>query len=258
MNALAKYLKRKLSGVPKQSFYSGTAAEMYSAIASGEDPEIKLIVQVAERYARDAEIIELACGDGRVLKEVATSGFPNLTGLDSSAALLVKMRKKFNAIGIQAKSIHRDLTTWIPSSTYDLVLLTAGTIRLFDSEQRAKIFQNVKMALQDGGTFCVSTSEPVSDGQYLFWLGELKGNDELIPMLYSYEKRERLRSIGIFLENASSNRVVADYTSEVWDLKGSELQEELEAAGFRIQKISTAQVSTNVEDETLTFIEAML
>lgn len=70
--------------------------------------------------AKTAKIIDIGGGDGKLVDYLLDEGFENITVLDISAKALDKAKKR---LGSKAKNIHwvvSDITTFKPSSTYDV------------------------------------------------------------------------------------------------------------------------------------------
>lgn len=101
-------------------------------------------------------ILELACGTGRVGIPLARMGY-DVTGIDISEDMLAIYRKKLENEKRRIKSrvhlLQADITKVELEQKFDLIILPATTICLFDEGMLKIIFGFVREHLNEGGRF---------------------------------------------------------------------------------------------------------
>ncbi|MBI2888047.1 MAG: class I SAM-dependent methyltransferase [Chloroflexi bacterium] len=126
--------------------------------------------------APDATIIDIGCGTGRMLRELAAAGFKNLSGTDFSTAC-VELSKK----AAPHATIWRHNVLEGPAGRFDVALLTEVIEHVTDP---VLALQNVAASLADGGHLLLTF--PNQDAFWpWYYLGRL-----LLPYL---PKNGRLR-----------------------------------------------------------------
>lgn len=107
---------------------------------------------------KDAEVVDLGCGNGMLLVELANEGFSNLTGLDYSenAILLCKKVTDKHKFHITFKVC--DILNGL-GSTYDIILdkgtYDAVSLSKDAKANRTKYIQNVNLGLRTNGVFII-------------------------------------------------------------------------------------------------------
>ena len=80
----------------------------------------EVVVEETGAIARDARVVDLACGDGHLLGLLARLGFENLTGVDLSPHELAAARKR---LGPRVELYCEDVRSLsLPDESFDLVL----------------------------------------------------------------------------------------------------------------------------------------
>jgi len=107
-------------------------------------------------------LLEVACGPGRVARELARRG-ACLTGLDISAALLAKARAREAAEPLGISYLHADVTVSgvLGGQIFDGVACNYG---LSDIDDLDGVLGNVAGALRPGGWFVFSLLHPCFPG----------------------------------------------------------------------------------------------
>ena len=107
-------------------------------------------------------LLEVACGQGRVTRELARRG-ATLTGLDISAALLAKAQAHEAAEPLGICYRHADVTTSdvLPGEVFDGVACNYG---LSDIDDLDGLLANVARLLRPGGWFVFSLLHPCFPG----------------------------------------------------------------------------------------------
>jgi SAM-dependent methyltransferase len=84
-------------------------------------------------------VLELACGSGRLLAPLATAGF-NVTGVDSSRAMLDRARRRLQSLGLQAQLVEQRMESLELEARYRTIILGLDSFGLLierDDQLRA-------------------------------------------------------------------------------------------------------------------------
>jgi ubiquinone/menaquinone biosynthesis C-methylase UbiE len=125
------------------------------------DPATAVLLDLAGAVG-GLRLLEVACGQGRVARELARRG-ATLTGLDISAALLAKARAYEAAEPLGIRYLHADVTAQgvLEGQVFDGVVCNYG---LTDIDDLDGMLANVARLLRPGGWFVFSLLHP--------WLGQ--------------------------------------------------------------------------------------
>lgn len=130
----------------------------------GEDEakaNIDALLQWLPLNSLDA-ILDLACGAGRHLIALRQAGFTRLAGLDLSADLLDRARKRFRELGISdIRLIHADMRSIGFVDHFDVVLSLFSSFGYFATDaMNAAVIHAIAHALKRGGTVVIDTMNP--------------------------------------------------------------------------------------------------
>jgi SAM-dependent methyltransferase len=108
------------------------------------------------------QVLEVACGQGRVARELARRG-ATLTGLDISAALLTRARDREAAHPLGISYLHADVTTsgLLDGQVFHGVVCNYG---LSDIDDLDGVLANIARLLRPGGWFVFSLLHPCFPG----------------------------------------------------------------------------------------------
>lgn len=103
--------------------------------------EAATIDDLLKQYGGPAtrSVVELGCGTGSLLEELATYDY-EVTGVDSSSAMLDRARKK---LGENTPLIESDFTSYKPSSKHDAVLWIDGAIGYVSDKELPDTLKNI-------------------------------------------------------------------------------------------------------------------
>jgi SAM-dependent methyltransferase len=109
---------------------------------------------------KDARILELCCGTGRLTIPIAQDGF-DISGVDLTPAMLKQAKVKAAALGLEIDFIEADIRTLELPDTYDLIIIPFNSIHhLYKNEDLFKAFKAVKKHLKEGGLFLLDCFHP--------------------------------------------------------------------------------------------------
>jgi len=109
---------------------------------------------------KDARILELCCGSGRLTIPLAKEGY-DITGVDFTASMLEKAREKASAEALEIEFIEADIRKLDLPEKFDLIFIPFNSIHhLYENEDLFQAFANVKAHLNEGGTFIFDCFNP--------------------------------------------------------------------------------------------------
>jgi SAM-dependent methyltransferase len=150
--------------VDPADFYTGIVAELYGPLkSSSQDPE------PYAAFVRRAGLpaLELGCGDGDPLLELRRRGL-DVDGVDSSADMLERLRRRADEQGIRATVFHQRMEALDLPRRYRAVFLAGPTFTLLpDDDTALAALRGIRAHLAEGGTALVPlfTPEPTPAAQ---------------------------------------------------------------------------------------------
>ncbi|HBJ95824.1 MAG TPA: SAM-dependent methyltransferase, partial [Lentisphaeria bacterium] len=100
-----------------------TQKEYWNSVADTKEFTTPMQSAVFCRYVnRDAAILDVGCGYGRVLSELHTLGFRKLCGIDFSEKLIARGKRQFPYLDLR---VMENETIDFPDASLDAVLLCA-------------------------------------------------------------------------------------------------------------------------------------
>lgn len=101
-------------------------------------------------------VIELGCGSGRLVCDMATRGF-EMTGLDLNPTALEYCKKKLKKLGVKGEAVVGDMTKFKFDEPFDAAINSINTFRHLESEEAALAHLDcVADHLKPGGVFILS------------------------------------------------------------------------------------------------------
>ncbi|MET0425566.1 MAG: class I SAM-dependent methyltransferase [Actinoplanes sp.] len=139
-----------------------TVADFYDAgFSDPRDPVLATLLELLGS-PQDRRILDLACGHGRVAREIAALG-ATVTGVDLSAALLDKARAQENVEPLGIRYVHADAAA-VPElgdASMDAVVCNFG---LADIDDLDGALATTRRVLRAGGSFVFSILHPCFAG----------------------------------------------------------------------------------------------
>jgi len=101
-------------------------------------------------------VLELGCGSGRLVCDMATRGF-EMTGLDLNPTALEYCKKKLKKLGVKGEAVVGDMTKFKFDEPFDAAINSINTFRHLESEEAALAHLDcVAEHLKPGGVFILS------------------------------------------------------------------------------------------------------
>ncbi|MCA0151654.1 class I SAM-dependent methyltransferase [Winogradskyella vincentii] len=109
---------------------------------------------------KDALILELCCGTGRLTLPIAKEGY-NITGVDFTASMLDQAKVKASNEGLVIKFIEADMRYLDLQDKFDLIFIPFNSIHhLYKNEDVLNAFNAVKKHLKPKGLFILDCFNP--------------------------------------------------------------------------------------------------
>ena len=120
--------------------------------------EAKFLEAVFKKYVPFPvkNVLELGCGSGRLVCEMAKRGF-SMTGLDLNPTALEYCKKKLKKLGVNGQTVVGDMTKFQFDQPFDAAVNAINTFRHLESEEAALAhLECVAEHLKPGGVFVLS------------------------------------------------------------------------------------------------------
>ena len=152
---------------------------------------------------KDAKILELCCGTGRLTIPIAKDGY-NICGVDYTSSMLEQAKVKASAVGLEINFIEADIRALNLQEKFDLIFIPFNSIHhLYKNEDLFKTLESIKNHLKEGGLFLLDCFSP--NMQYIVEgekgqkvIAEYTTNDGrkvLIKQIMHYEKATQINRI---------------------------------------------------------------
>lgn len=110
--------------------------------------------------SKDARILELCCGTGRLTLPIAKDGY-DISGVDYTSSMLDQANMKASEAELEIRFVEADIRTLNLQEKYDLIFIPFNSIHhLYKNEDLFKVFDVVKKHLKDGGLFLLDCFNP--------------------------------------------------------------------------------------------------
>jgi Cyclopropane fatty acid synthase and related methyltransferases len=103
-----------------------------------------------ETFNTSWSILEAGCGEGKNPIFLAEKGFKNIDAFDISQAGIEKLKRIAQSKNLQVNAWVEDLTTYIFSKTYDLII-SYGTFHFVEKDKWHKFISDAKKNTNSGG-----------------------------------------------------------------------------------------------------------
>ncbi len=189
---------------------------------------------------KDAKILELCCGTGRLTFPIAKDGY-HICGVDYTSSMIERAKEKASEAGLEIHFIEADIRTFSLQEKFDLIFIPFNSIHhLYQNEDLFKALEGVKKHLKADGIFLLDCFNP--NIQYII---ESEKEQKIIAEYTTSDGREVLIKQTMRYENATQiNRIKWHYfingkfhSTQNMDMRlffPQELDSYLEWAGFNI------------------------
>ena len=152
---------------------------------------------------KDAQILELCCGTGRLTLPIAKDGY-NISGVDFTSSMLKQAKVKASEEGLDIEFIEADMRTLDLPKKYDLIFIPFNSIHhLYENEDLFRAFSSVKKHLKEGGSFLMDCFNPniqfiVEGGKQQKLISKYTtsdGRNVVIKEIMRYNKRSQVNRI---------------------------------------------------------------
>ena len=152
---------------------------------------------------KDARILELCCGTGRLTLPIAKDGY-NISGVDYTSSMLEQAKVKASEGGLEVEFIEADIRTLDLPEKYDLIFIPFNSIHhLYKNEDLFKAFNVVKNHLKEGGLFLLDCFNPniqfIVEGEKeqkeIAEYTTKDGREVLIKQIMRYENKTQINRI---------------------------------------------------------------
>jgi D-alanine-D-alanine ligase len=126
--------------------------------------EIDLVVE-ATGIAKTDRILDLCCGQGRHVLELARRGYDHVTGVDRSRYLVRLARRRAQERGLKASFMEGDARlVRLPEAGFDTIIIMGNSFGYFATEEEdEQVLKLVARALRPGGTLAID----ITDGDWI-------------------------------------------------------------------------------------------
>ncbi|MGD8192027.1 class I SAM-dependent methyltransferase [Brevibacillus ginsengisoli] len=167
-------------------------ADYYDITQRGVNGDIPFYLEMAKESK--GEVLDLACGTGRITIPVAQAGV-TVTGLDLSAEMLEKASQKAVEAGVsdQLTLVHGDMRKFDLQKKFDLVMIPFRSfLHLLYIQDQMKALGCVRQHLQPGGKLVMNVFVPKIE--------------------HLYEESEKMSLRGMFPLESGEQVAMWDYT----------------------------------------------
>ena len=172
-------------------------------------------------------VLELGCGNGRILLELIADGCAAI-GVDRSAAMLQALSRKAAARGLAAPVARMDVRALALAPGFDLVLCPYSLVTyMVSDEDAAHLCAEARRVLRDGGALVVDAFVPRAavasdafreDYRRAFADGELARSRRITALPHGLHRIERRYALhdahGAIVERAETAEVIRPYAPD--------------------------------------------
>jgi SAM-dependent methyltransferase len=135
-----------------------TFARLFTAQYADFDADLPLWKRLARQTG--GPILEVGCGDGRVLRSLARDGF-EVTGLDSNPAMLARARQSLpSEAGAHVHLVEQDVRSLHIPDRFRLILAPCNTLAALADPDLTRALDRLRSHLQPGGRLAFEVPSP--------------------------------------------------------------------------------------------------
>ncbi len=193
------------------------------------------VARMARIAGAGARILELGVGTGRLAVPMAQAGL-DVTGIDSSQAMLTKLTARAQAEDASVIVVCGDMVDELPEGPFDACLVAYNTIfNLLDADAQRRCFREVAARLRPGGRFVVEAIVPDEEAPEGREVNVRSMTVDRVVLSVSDHRPGEQCTSGQFIEFTESGGVRLRPWSIRWAAP-DELDEMAANAGFRVEQ----------------------
>ncbi|PLX15390.1 MAG: class I SAM-dependent methyltransferase [Candidatus Muiribacterium halophilum] len=128
-----------------------------------EDYNMDIEFYTEECLNNGPNVLEVACGTGRLTLPIAKSGI-NITGIDLSDGMLEQARKKSQKAGLDINFHKCDARDFELNKKFDFIFIPFNSIcHIYSGEDIYRFFNSIKKHLKDDGLFLIDVFNPAME-----------------------------------------------------------------------------------------------
>ena len=128
--------------------------EYWNSVAEEKKFTTILDVELFSKYvSKDCKILDVGCGYGRILNELAEAGFTDLTGVDSAENMIKRGLRDYPNLNLVANP---DGKLPFEENTFDAVILFGVLTCVPDNESQKELLNDIKRVLKPGGVIYIN------------------------------------------------------------------------------------------------------
>jgi SAM-dependent methyltransferase len=120
------------------------------------DQEAELVWELLG-LAEGSEVLDLACGHGRIANRLAARG-AHVTGLDATPRFLELAREGAAALGVEVEYVEGDMRELPWSERFDAIVNWFTAFGYFEDEENRRVLQQAYRALKPGGRLLIENN----------------------------------------------------------------------------------------------------
>ncbi|MCI2421255.1 class I SAM-dependent methyltransferase [Saccharopolyspora sp. K220] len=133
----------------------------YSELTDARNAEDTELIWNLLRLEPGTELLDLACGHGRLANPLAARGC-RVTGLDYTQVFLDKARADAETLGVQVEYVRGDMRELPWTGRFDAVINWFTAFGYFSDEGNRRVLEQVHNALRPGGKFALELNNVVN------------------------------------------------------------------------------------------------
>lgn len=218
--------------------YCAEGSRLYEEIAAFDDSEGKELVRCLLRT--EGDILELACGGGRLTLPLLALGRP-VVGIDLSEEMIRILRARYDRLPRSRRRVAlmplvADMRDFELDRRFGAIVLAATSISLLDRRGRQELFGSVKRHLAPGGRFFVTVhASAKSAGATSTRVVPISGDRPAVVLLSEVVDADaytrEVTALRVTRGDGGALEVSA-FASTVFLISAAELDAELVAAGL--------------------------
>ena len=128
--------------------------EYWNSVAEKKKFTTVLDVELFSKYvSKDSKILDVGCGYGRILNELAEAGFTDLTGVDSAENMIKRGLREYPNLNLVTNP---DGKLPFEQNTFDAVILFGVLTCVPDNESQKVLLNDIKRVLKPGGVIYIN------------------------------------------------------------------------------------------------------